>query len=70
MGHDGLVKWIALAVALACLGCEDKKAPEDRGQASKPERAQPKPPEVAKDPKVIKAYLGERYVKEHAQELS
>ncbi len=28
------------------------------------------PAEVAKNPKVIKAYLGERYVKEHAQELS
>ncbi len=28
------------------------------------------PTEVAKDPKVIKAYLGERYVKERAQELS
>ena len=27
------------------------------------------PDEVAKNPKVIKAYLGERYVKEHAQEL-
>jgi branched-chain amino acid transport system ATP-binding protein len=28
------------------------------------------PTEVARDPKVIKAYLGERYVKAHAQELS
>jgi branched-chain amino acid transport system ATP-binding protein len=28
------------------------------------------PDDVAKDQKVIKAYLGERYVKEHAQELS
>jgi branched-chain amino acid transport system ATP-binding protein len=28
------------------------------------------PNEVAKNPKVIKAYLGERYVKAHAQELS
>ena len=28
------------------------------------------PAAVAKNPKVIKAYLGERYVKEHAQELS
>jgi branched-chain amino acid transport system ATP-binding protein len=28
------------------------------------------PADVAKDSKVIKAYLGERYVKEHAQELS
>jgi len=28
------------------------------------------PAEVAKNPKVIKAYLGERYVREHAQELS
>ncbi len=28
-----------------------------------------KPSEVAKDPKVIKAYLGERYVKEHAENL-
>jgi branched-chain amino acid transport system ATP-binding protein len=25
------------------------------------------PQEVAKDPRVIKAYLGERYVKEHAK---
>ena len=29
-----------------------------------------KPAEVANNSKVIKAYLGERYVKEHAQELS
>ena len=28
-----------------------------------------KPVDVAKDPKVIKAYLGERYVQEHAEEL-
>ena len=26
--------------------------------------------EIAKDPPVIKAYLGERYVEEHAQELT
>ena len=29
-----------------------------------------KPSEVAKDPGVIQAYLGERYVKEHSEELS
>ncbi|MEJ2164606.1 MAG: ABC transporter ATP-binding protein [Desulfobacterales bacterium] len=29
-----------------------------------------KPSEIAKDPGVIKAYLGERYVKEHAEQLS
>lgn len=28
-----------------------------------------KPMTIAKDPRVIKAYLGERYVKEHAEEL-
>jgi branched-chain amino acid transport system ATP-binding protein len=27
------------------------------------------PEEIARDPAVIKAYLGERYVKEHASEL-
>jgi branched-chain amino acid transport system ATP-binding protein len=28
-----------------------------------------KPAEVARNPRVIKAYLGERYVQEHAGEL-
>jgi ABC-type branched-subunit amino acid transport system ATPase component len=32
--------------------------------------AEGEPETVAKDPMVIKAYLGERYVREHAEELT